>query len=287
VKNKEYKAKKRFGQNFLKDSSILDKIIQSRAKDDNLIVEIGPGLGDLTQRLLRVGDVKAFEIDKDLFKILSEKFQTEIEDEKLDIVRTDVIDIWNEKERQKESLVECDYHLIANLPYYVATNIIIKALFDKNCKTIIVMIQKEVSDKFGAKAGDKEFSSLGVIASYFASDIYEVCKVPPSSFEPAPKVDSSVLKIVKKDSKTIETLGQDFLGFLRLAFLQPRKKLIKNLSSKYEKTMLTSIFENLKIEDNTRPHQLDTSLYLNLYTLIKEQKEEKIDDTRKSRKPTK
>jgi 16S rRNA (adenine1518-N6/adenine1519-N6)-dimethyltransferase len=281
--SKDYKAKKRFGQNFLKDNSVLDKIIESKPNNGCLTVEIGPGLGDLTQRLLSVGDVKAFEIDKDLFKILSEKFQTEIKDEKLDIVRADVLDIWSHKEENQESLVDCEYNLIANLPYYVATNIIIKALFDKNCRTIIVMIQKEVSNKFSAKAHDKEFSSLSVITSHYAKAIFEVCKVPPSSFEPAPKVDSSVLKIVKKDRDNQPVLEQDYLKFLRFAFSQPRKKLIKNLSNEYDKSSLQAIFEQLDITDNTRPHQLETTSYLNLYTLLKEEKGT-INDKRDTRK---
>ena len=275
---KTYKAKKKFGQNFLKDSSILNKIIKSRPNSDNLIVEIGPGLGDLTQQLLKVGDVKAFEIDNDLFRILSEKFQTEIKNKNLNIVQADVIDFWNNKEKNKQSLVDYSYNLIANLPYYIATNIILKALFDKNCKNIIVMIQKEVSDKFKAKVGQKSFSALSIIASHFASNIYEVCKVPPSSFEPSPKVDSSVLKIVKKDIDNPILLERDYFDFLKLAFSQPRKKLIKNLNKTYDKIVLKDIFNKLEINDNIRPHEVQTSLFLDLYTLLI--KEEKLYGTR-------
>ncbi|PKN14786.1 MAG: 16S rRNA (adenine(1518)-N(6)/adenine(1519)-N(6))-dimethyltransferase, partial [Deltaproteobacteria bacterium HGW-Deltaproteobacteria-24] len=146
------KAKKQFGQNFLKDDSILNKIIEAMPNNNNRIVEIGPGLGDLTQRMLKYKDMTAYEIDSDLLSILRSKFANEIQSQKLELIHTDVLDIW----KQKKTLYKDKYDLIANLPYYVATNIILQAIEDDNCENIIVMIQKEVAQKFAAHEGEKE-----------------------------------------------------------------------------------------------------------------------------------
>ncbi len=122
--------------------------------NNNHIVEIGPGLGDLTQNLVKYKDTTAYEVDTDLISILKSKFAIEIESENLKLLHTDVLEAWD----RQGSLHNCKYDLIANLPYYIATNIILRAFEDINCQNIIVMIQKEVALKFSAKAGAKEYS---------------------------------------------------------------------------------------------------------------------------------
>lgn len=107
------KAKKQFGQNFLKDESILNKIIEAMPKNNNHIVEIGPGLGDLTQKMLKYKDMTAYEIDRDLLAILRSKFANEIQSQRLELIHTDVLDIW----KQNRTLYQGKYDLIANLPY--------------------------------------------------------------------------------------------------------------------------------------------------------------------------
>ena len=116
------------------------------------------------------------------------------------------------------------YDLIANLPYYIATNIILRAIEDNNCENILVMIQKEVAVKFSAKENEKEFSSLGIIASLCSLENRILFDVPPESFDPPPKVMSSILYI-KKDMDV--KLDKGFLKFLKVCFSQPRKKLFK------------------------------------------------------------
>ena len=154
------KAKKRYGQNFLKDTTVLDKIIQSMPNNKNYLVEIGPGLGDLTKNLVKYKEMTAYEVDTDLIRILESKFAIEIKENRLKLIHTDVLEAWD----KQETLHDGKYDLIANLPYYIATNIILRAFEDDNCESIIVMIQKEVALKFSAKPKDKEFSSLGVIS---------------------------------------------------------------------------------------------------------------------------
>jgi 16S rRNA (adenine1518-N6/adenine1519-N6)-dimethyltransferase len=257
----EIKAKKKFGQNFLKDESVLIKIIEAMPKNNNRVVEIGPGLGDLTKKLVKNKEVTAYEVDKDLYTILKIEFINELSNGKLDLILTDVLKIWQDS----KSLYKSKYDLIANLPYYIATNIILNAFNDENCEHIIVMVQKEVADKFVAIPKDKAFSSLGVMADILCMQRNVLVEVPPESFDPPPKVDSSVIYLKKNmDAK----LPEDFDKFLKFAFVQPRKKLIKNLSARYNKNDLIELFTKLDINENIRPHEVSSSLYSQIYKTL-------------------
>ncbi|PLY07290.1 MAG: 16S rRNA (adenine(1518)-N(6)/adenine(1519)-N(6))-dimethyltransferase [Arcobacter sp.] len=255
------KAKKRFGQNFLKDSSVLTRIIQSMPHNNNHIVEIGPGLGDLTQNLVKYKDTTAYEVDTDLISILKSKFAIELQSERFKLIHTDVLEAWD----KNGSLYDGKYDLIANLPYYIATNIILRAFEDVNCENIIVMIQKEVALKFSATAGDKEYSSLGVITELISKESEILFDVPPESFDPPPKVMSSIL-YVSKDTNV--ALDKDFNKFLKVCFSQPRKKLSKNLSSIVNKEFLSNIYNELNLKETLRPHEVSASLYSQLYTKV-------------------
>jgi 16S rRNA (adenine1518-N6/adenine1519-N6)-dimethyltransferase len=216
---------------------------------DNLVVEIGPGLGDLTEKLLEKRRVKAVEIDKDLCEILKQKFPN------LDLICGDVLEIW------QDSLVDEKYDLVANLPYYIATNIILKALKDKNAKNILVLIQKEVADKFAAKPGEKNYGSLAILASQ-VSHVKKLFDIPPGAFVPAPKVMSSVIKFEKfKDS-----YDNEFAKFLKVAFANPRKTLKKNLSAIYKDFNP----EDFGLAKTVRPHQVDGSTFFQLFSALKE-----------------
>lgn len=261
-------AKKKFGQNFLKDKSVLQKIVEAMPNNDNKIVEIGPGLGDLTKFLVDVKSVDAFEVDTDLCKVLQIKFEKEIATKQLHIHCGDVLTAW------KSELIEESYDLVANLPYYIATNIILKALADPKCKNILVMVQLEVAEKFCANDGDKVFGSLSIITQS-VGEAHIVVRVPPTAFEPQPKIDSAVFLIQKKSDRS----DKDFEDMLRVAFTQPRKTLIKNLSSTYDKAMLQGIFEDLSLIQTVRPHQVSTNDYHQLYKLTRS-----LDGTRERTK---
>lgn len=239
---------------------------------DHAVVEIGPGLGDLTQELLKKKDVIAFEIDPDLCTLLQEKFHKYLEKGALELRCGDVLDRW------KQHLVDVEYDLVANLPYYVATNIVLKALRDRNCKNILVMLQKEVADKFCAKPGQREFSALSVLADS-VGEVKRVTVVKPDSFTPPPKVDSAVILIKKNTS--LEDEG--FEKFLKIAFKQPRKTLLKNLAQNYPKELLQQLFQTLGVASNIRPHEANTSIYHRLYEMLKE----KIDGATTQKQPTK
>ena len=260
---KKVKAKKKYGQNFLKDTTILDKIIQSMPNNNNYVVEIGPGLGDLTKNLVKYKDMTAYEVDTDLIGILKSKFAIEIEEEKLKLIHTDVLVAWD----KQKTLNDGKYDLIANLPYYIATNIVLRAFEDKNCEHIIVMVQKEVAEKFTAKVNDKDYSSLGIITELISVNSRILFDVPPESFDPPPKIISSILYIKKDMDKHLD---KDFNKFLKACFVQPRKKLSKNLTSVIDKNTISKIYEELNINDNVRPHEVSSSLYSQMHTRVKD-----------------
>ena len=257
------KAKKQYGQNFLKDTTILDKIIQSMPNNNNYVVEIGPGLGDLTKNLVKYKDMTAYEVDTDLIGILESKFDIEINENRLKLIHTDVLEAWD----KQKTLHDGKYDLIANLPYYIATNIVLRAFEDKNCEHIIVMVQKEVAEKFTAKVNNKDYSSLGIITESISIDSRILFDVPPESFDPPPKIMSSILYIKKDMDKYLD---KDFNKFLKACFVQPRKKLSKNLTSVVDKNTISKIYEELNIDDNVRPHEVSSSLYSQMHTRVKD-----------------
>jgi dimethyladenosine transferase len=269
------KAKKHFGQNFLQDKATLDKIIQAIPNDVENVVEIGPGLGDLTFRLLQIYKTTSFEIDCELFQILKVKFANEIQNGQLKLFCKDALEQW----QQEGELSSQNYFLVANLPYYVATKMILNAIDDEKCLGLIVMIQKEVALKFSAKSKDKEFSALSILAS-LQGRCELLFDVDAKLFNPPPKVTSSVIKL----QKTKKIFGKDgifkdarqyeaFKAFLRAAFASPRKTLLKNLSTNFDKKALEEIFEDLGLAQNLRPHELDVDSYLKVFERLKEDNE--------------
>ena len=250
-------AKKQFGQNFLQDERVLHAIIEAMPNTSHKLVEIGPGLGDLTKHLVKVKSVVAFEVDRDLCKILQQDFSKQIATNTLELRCGDVLESW------QSELVDEPYDLVANLPYYIATNIILKALADPNCRNILVMIQKEVALKFSATCKDKAFNSLGVITESVATASI-VIDVGPEAFDPPPKVDSSVLLIQKRASRS----DDEFEKFLKVAFSQPRKTLLKNLSSRFDKASIADAMEALGLKATIRPHETTTHDYHQLYTIL-------------------
>ncbi|WP_332445142.1 16S rRNA (adenine(1518)-N(6)/adenine(1519)-N(6))-dimethyltransferase RsmA [Wolinella succinogenes] len=256
-----HKAKKQFGQNFLKDEHYLHQIIESIPEEARKVgvVEVGPGLGDLTNKLLGFWDVLAFEVDTDLRPHLEKRFQKELSIGRFEIRFGDVMEEW----REKRSLTPRPYVLVSNLPYYVATAIILKALKDPMCHSLVVMVQKEVAEKFCARSGESDFSALSVITeSYGESEL--LFEVPPQAFEPAPKVTSAVFRVVKHHGEVAEGLEE----LLRLAFSAPRKKVLKNLASGYETSRLKEAFGALNLKEEARAHELETSHYHRLLKIL-------------------
>ena len=256
-KNAAKIADKRFGQNFLKDSSVVVRIIEAIPNDGLPLVEIGPGLGDLTRQLLKVGQVRAYEVDKRLCEYLQNEFKEPLESGDLELVCKDILE-------HSGSLQDSEYSLVANLPYYIATTIILNGLRDSNCKRLLVMVQKEVAEKFAAPVKSKNFGSLAVLSQSVA-DVKILFEVPKEAFVPPPKVTSAILYIEKQDSLK----DKNFEDFLRIATKQPRKTLYKNLSTFYDKKLLETVYEQLDIKSNARAHELELSKYHQLYEKLK------------------
>ncbi len=221
-------AKKMFGQNFLIDDNILQNIVYSaNVSDEDTIIEIGPGLGNLTHYILEKGaKVIAFEIDTDMINILNERFG---ECEKLQIVNKDIL-----KVDMEEYLKDKNVKIIANLPYYITSPIIFKLLeYRKNIQSITIMIQKEVADRINAKPHSKDYGILTINTNYVA-DVKKMFNVPNTSFVPAPNVTSAVIQITPNESKEKE-LGIDddevFKELVKKAFAARRKKLTNSLQT--------------------------------------------------------
>ncbi|RLA61530.1 MAG: 16S rRNA (adenine(1518)-N(6)/adenine(1519)-N(6))-dimethyltransferase [Epsilonproteobacteria bacterium] len=267
-------ASKKFGQNFLKSDYYLQKIVQAMPHDNLKVAEIGPGLGDLTKELLGVRNVTAFEVDKRLCEHLNTEFEVSIHKGDFELRCGDVLERW-----ESGSLLDEPYHLVANLPYYIATNIILKALKDEHCQSILVMIQKEVALKFAASVKQKEFSALSVLVQSVGKAT--LCfEVEPEAFVPAPKVTSAVLLIEKSQSRDDEK----FEAFLKIAFQQPRKKLSKNLMAVFSKDRVNQLFVDLDLDSNLRPHEAGTSTYHHIYNELKDNLDGKQQTKRKCSK---
>ncbi|MEK7564562.1 MAG: 16S rRNA (adenine(1518)-N(6)/adenine(1519)-N(6))-dimethyltransferase RsmA [Patescibacteria group bacterium] len=258
------KAKKSLGQNFLKSNLILDKIIKAGEIDpDNLILEIGPGKGALTSKLLeKAGKVIAIEKDHDLFELLKIKFEKEIKDEKLILIEEDILELnVNEifssflhglagigtegSEDLKKTSKKFRYKIIANIPYNITGAILKKFLGgDTQPTSMVLLVQQEVAQRIVAR--DKKESLLSIsVKAYGEPKI--VAKVGARYFSPQPKVDSSVI-VIKNISKRIfyenKISEEDFWKLVKLGFAHKRKKLSGNLKSM--NLSKNSSFEDLK-----------------------------------------
>ncbi len=220
----KFEYKKSLGQNFLKDNNIINKISESiNPKSDDLIVEIGPGAGALTKKIVQKNcDVICFEIDERLKEVLNK-----IESQNLKIVFKDFLKI-NIKDYIDKKYNKI--YFVGNLPYYITTAIINKIVEETDPYEIIIMIQKEVAERFKAKPNSKEYNSLSVFLQY-NFDIKKVCDVSKNCFEPVPKVDSMVIKLKKKENKFKTINEKHFYNLVKDSFKQKRKNLKNNLKN--------------------------------------------------------
>lgn len=264
IKTKRILAKKHFGQNFLNNENILNAIIQSIPKIEKNIelIEIGAGLGDLTNKLLSLGNITAYEVDKELVPYLQERFKNALEFGHLNLEIGDVLEIW-----KGESLRKQAYFLVANLPYYIATLLVIKTIKDPLSTGCVVMTQKEVAQKFCAQCGESNFSALSVLAQSvgMATLLFDVS---PTAFVPQPKVISSVFLLQKIANPPSFKDLEDLESLLKVAFSAPRKTILNNLSKAYPKQAILDALESLQIAPSKRPHEIDTQDYHRLLKIL-------------------
>ena len=266
IKKYGFKMTKSLGQNFLINENILDKIIESAdISSDDVVLEIGTGIGTLTQRLCKnAKKVIAVEIDKNLIPILNETLSDydNITIINKDILKTDI------NEELKNLSVNQKIKLVANLPYYITTPIIMKVLEDKvNVDCMVLMLQKEVADRMNASPSTKDYGSLSIAVQYYC-DTDIVCKVPKSSFIPEPNVDSLVLKLVVNDKRKVEINDEElFFKIVRGSFSKRRKTRLNSLSN-YEdlgdKDKIQKLLEISKIDSKRRGETLSIYEFANL-----------------------
>lgn len=244
----KFNYKKSLGQNFLMDKNKINQIIESiEVRENDLIVEIGPGAGAITKELIKKNcDVLCFEIDIRLKDILSK-----IDSDKLEIVYQDFLTInlsdYINYSKYKKII------FVGNLPYYITTAIINKIIDYNHADEIVIMVQKEVAERFMAKPNSKKYNSLSVFLQYHFN-IEKVCDVSKNCFEPVPKVDSTVI-IFKKSNKYKVNNEAVFYKLIKDSFTQKRKNLKNNLKS-YDLIKIENILKKINKDLTYRAESL-------------------------------
>ena len=255
-----FKFSKKFGQNFIVDENIINNIINKSMIDkDTLVIEIGPGAGSLTYKLaLNSKNVIAYEIDESLKDILNYNLSglSNVEIIYGDFLLRDV----------KKDLEKYEYkklYVVANLPYYITTPIIVKLIEDElNVDKIVVMVQKEVGDRFKAKPNSKDYSSLSVFLNYYY-DVFKIMDVSRNVFMPKPNVDSIVLEFVKKDDMLFVKDKALFFKLIRDSFKQKRKNIRNNLKG-YDLDVINDVLSKYGFDLNARAEQLSIEIFVSI-----------------------
>lgn len=235
LRRHDFNFKKKFGQNFLTDHNILTKITQTAelSKEVN-VIEIGPGIGSLTQYLLEeAAEVMAFEIDKSLIPILEE---TMAPYDNFTLVSADILKVDLLSEIQKFKNPNLPIKVVANLPYYITTPILMHLIESKiPFSEFVVMMQKEVADRIAASPKTKAYGSLSIAVQYYMEASVAFI-VPRTVFIPAPNVDSAILKMVRREAPLVEVKDEEwFFKTMHSSFVHRRKTLMNNLQAAFGK----------------------------------------------------
>ena len=256
-------ANKNYGQNFLIDEDAVNSIVESaNISKGDLVIEIGPGLGTLTSALLeKAGKVICIELDKKMIDILQDRFSLY---NNFELINDDVLKV-DLKSIIDENLTHLKYaKIVANLPYYITTPIIMKLLEDRlNLTSITVMVQKEVAERLTEKPGGKNSSAITYSINYYTEPSL-VINVPNTSFIPSPKVDSSVIHLELLNQPKVKPLDEElFFKIIKTAFLQKRKTLINTLliGNFGDRSFLEKMLNELDIDLKIRGEKLTLEDY--------------------------
>ena len=257
--NYQHHFKKKFGQNFLKDENVLNKIIkEANLPSDTLVIEIGAGSGALTEKLQIVSsNVLSYEIDLELKDTLLEKFSNSnvkfIFD---DFLNRDIKD--DIKEYKNKNI-----YVVANIPYYITTPIIEKIISsDIDISKVILMVQKEVGERFSATPGNKNYGSISVFLNYYY-DIKELFVVSKNCFIPKPNVDSVVISLEKKTNKLKVQDEEKFFKLIRDSFQYKRKNLKNNLKN-YDLEKVEEVLKRKNKDLTARAESLDLETFIEI-----------------------
>ena len=282
MKKYKIRANKALGQNFLINQNVVDKIVDSsNITKEDLVIEIGPGLGTLTKELLeKAGKVICIELDKKMIKILTDRFSLY---DNFELIHGDVLKIRLNKiiKEEKEKNGFQSAKIVANLPYYITTPIIMKLLEDRlDLESITVMIQKEVADRLIAIPGEKETGAITYSVYYYAT-AEGIMEVPNDSFIPEPEVTSKVIKLTLRKEPPVEVKSRGVMfKIIKSAFMQRRKTLLNALTN--TKVFMTKeeglrILKELHLDENVRAEKLTLEDFAEITNkiLVDEGKEEK------------
>ena len=247
-----FRNKKKYGQNFIKDQNLIKKMVDLvEIKDNSLILEVGPGKGILTKELVKHGEVLSYEIDSELEEFLSE----------YNIIYDDFLnrDISKDIKNYKYD----NLYFISNVPYYITTKILTK-LIDSNLEfeKIVMMVQKEVGDRFVAKPSTKDYGYLTVLINYYFNT-KKVMKVSRKEFYPEPNVDSVVIEFSKKDKDLIVKDEQIFKKLIQDSFKFKRKKLSNNLKE-YNLEKIEEVLKKHNKDLNVRAEELEYKVFVEI-----------------------
>jgi len=260
LEKNDFNFKKKFGQNFIIDENIINNIVtKSNIDKDTLVIEIGPGAGSLTYFLANSAkNVLCYEIDTTLKDILANNLK---EYDNVEIIYNDFL-----KVNVKEDLKKYDYkklYVVANLPYYITTPIIMKLIEDNiGVDKIVVMVQKEVGDRFKANPGTKDYSSLSVFLSYYF-DVKKIMDVSKNVFIPRPNVDSIVVEFNKKENNYNVKDEKKLFKLIRDSFEFKRKTLRNNLKG-YNLDKIENVLEKHNLDLSVRAEQIPLELFIEI-----------------------
>lgn len=266
LKNNNFTFEKRYGQNFLTDENLLGEMVEGAGVDKNsTVVEIGMGAGTLTMQIAkRVKKVFGFEIDTKLKPILAETLK---DYDNIEITYNDIMKI---KTEDLEQMIGGKYTVIANLPYYITTPIIMRFIEEaKNCESIIVTIQKEVAERITADAGDSEYGAITASINAVADSVITMY-IGREKFLPPPNVDSAVVKITLNKNKYDIKDIKEYRKLIKTSFLMRRKTLVNNLIKGYplSREQVENILISLGFKTDVRGEDLSSQDYVNLYNEI-------------------
>ncbi len=269
VDKHNFKFSKSLGQNFLIDSNVIDKILEgARLTEGDNIIEVGPGIGTLTREMGKVAKkVVAIEIDKSLIPILKETLD---EFDNIEVVNNDILKV-DIKGLVKEKFDNKPVKLVANLPYYITTPIVMKFLEEDIPVTdIVVMVQKEVADRMNAKPSTKDYGALSVAVQYYC-DTEIVAKAPRHMFIPQPNVDSTVIGLHIRENKKYNVDNEEiFFKTVKASFGQRRKTLLNSLSSLsfLSKDEIKEVLNEASIDEKRRGETLTIEEFAKLSNII-------------------
>ena len=273
LKKYKIKANKSLGQNFLISQEVVDKIVESsNISKEDLVIEIGPGLGTLTKELLeKAGKVIAIELDDKMLQILNDRFALY---DNFELINNDVlkVDLGKiiEKEKKENNLKKAK--VVANLPYYITTPIIMKLLEEKlDLESITVMIQKEVAERLAEIPGGKNTGAI-TYTVYFYAETEKILEVPNNSFIPEPEVTSEVIKLNIRKEEPVKVDDKElFFKIIKSAFMQRRKTLLNGLTNAKvfkNKEEGIKVLKELGISENIRAEKLTLEQFAQLSDLL-------------------